>query len=710
MPFTSLAGRLATLPLVLAGPILRQVTEGSVTVWVALRESKAVRLVVKDKDDNPVLEHTSDTVKLGEHLHIVAVTARPINNGNKLSPGESYTYDLLNSANTSLLIVGDRQALTYGDASGPGFVFAPEKLEELRIAHASCRKPHGEGRDMLAHLDTLIADPQQRPHLLFLTGDQIYADDVADVLLIMLQDAVKELEVFPAEILPGIDGKDLRPGMRSDVVKNVAELTVDTAVSYSHLLTLGEYCTMYLFAWSPVLWPTSEEMKDWKFSDFFRTDYAPLHWMRVLNQEFDQTVSHLLAFRETLGGVRKALANIPTYMMFDDHDVTDDLFLHREWCIDVMTSSLGRRVIENGLSACALFQAWGNSPEQFRDGEAGAKLLGNLPQLQNREELDLILGLPSIDEINAWNMDNLEWLGPKSGAQLPSKVLKFHFALTGPNYQVLFLNTRTHRAFPAKDNKAPAELISEDGFALQIPTPSQNQPPKVLTFVVSPAPVFGVEWIDNVQLWQRLLFGRRKADYERWNLSDTCFDRFLSRTSDLGAHQNGQQKKATRTIILSGDVHYGYAAQVQYSNDKAVAAITQFTASSLKNQDWKTLFGQSRGYSFDLFSYDRKLPEPKFKKVTTDDDPSCYRLQYINGHQHPLTQFPELDATASLEQPVVPDATQIVGFNNLGVVTVKVEANVPVSATQALYWYAPDGTPVSTTYDVALLPKQVDCP
>ena len=67
------------MPTVLAGPILRTVTETSVTVWLALKESAAVTLTICEGDSaiaptvgSPGTAHAS---KIGPNLYIVAVTA-----------------------------------------------------------------------------------------------------------------------------------------------------------------------------------------------------------------------------------------------------------------------------------------------------------------------------------------------------------------------------------------------------------------------------------------------------------------------------------------------------------------------------------------------------------------------------------------------------------------------------------------------------------
>ena len=93
-----LAGK--NLPLVLAGPILRRVTPTSVTVWVALRKSRNVTLIVTDAygADSGAAAHIQasanrDTVQIGTYLHLVAVTAR-LAAGKKLTPGPNpYFYD-----------------------------------------------------------------------------------------------------------------------------------------------------------------------------------------------------------------------------------------------------------------------------------------------------------------------------------------------------------------------------------------------------------------------------------------------------------------------------------------------------------------------------------------------------------------------------------------------------------------------------------------
>ena len=69
--------------------------------------------------------------------------------------------------------------------------------------------------------------------------------------------------------------------------------------------------------------------------------------------------------------VRRALANIPTYMIFDDHDVTDDWNATLDVCRSMYSKPLGLRVMQNALTAYALCQHWGTH-RAVREGHSGA--------------------------------------------------------------------------------------------------------------------------------------------------------------------------------------------------------------------------------------------------------------------------------------------------------------------------------------------------
>jgi hypothetical protein len=95
----SLSGRLGSLPLVLAGPILRQVTPNAVTVWFAFLKPAKVSLRVFETGSpgSPLIAtgivpntEPAVTTPIGKNLHMVAATLRA---DSPLVPGKIYCYD-----------------------------------------------------------------------------------------------------------------------------------------------------------------------------------------------------------------------------------------------------------------------------------------------------------------------------------------------------------------------------------------------------------------------------------------------------------------------------------------------------------------------------------------------------------------------------------------------------------------------------------------
>ena len=327
MSWTPLAERFSSLPLILAGPMLRRTEPRAITVWLALKTPQVVTLRIYSRNGAGTLfqqlESTRHTVRLGDHLHIVAVTARATNEHERLAWGELYYYNLFfqpdgtpesyesetpASLDTPGILTNEPASadplrrLVYPGHPLPSFVLPPEDLNRVRYLHGSCRKPHGVGKEMLSVADAMLEEAAKnaikRPQRLFMTGDQIYGDDVAASLLFTLIDAGKFLlEGNREEVLPlvQVPASLLAPGERSEVVRNKAMFT--TTTPQSQLLSFAEYAAMYLFAWSDVLWP--DDLPD--AEDIWNT-YPEARPQPALQQREEATytdhVDRLRAFRE----------------------------------------------------------------------------------------------------------------------------------------------------------------------------------------------------------------------------------------------------------------------------------------------------------------------------------------------------------------------------------------------------------------------------
>ena len=715
-------------PLLLAGPIVRRVEPTCVAVWVALKEPRAIRLSIFNApvdtgpgdtlfgDASPLMVGHAQTLRVGENLHIAVVQA---GSEDPLLPGQIYAYNLAFGAAgveafsptedlRSLLLLRDHRPIEPppGGGSEPGpfapphlalgyelgllptFVMPPAELTELRIAHGSCRRPHAQAPDLMAHLDDQIEAARinalARPHQLFLTGDQIYADDAAPALLHLctgvgnqVMGSVEQLPItwFPTGDSAGVtltpaDHTHFPAGVRKAVVMEDAGLS--TSDGASHLLSLAEFCAMYLLCWSNVLWgkalPTFDELfwrgplppqqfdevlagialppPLWQLhtglyagSKFGLKDrcedtqemqtFTALNVSKVLQcisdtensekaQEFKDAYDkqtekkppgELKVFRDALPKVRRVLANVATYMMFDDHEVTDDWNLSPIWRDRVFTSDLGRTVLRNGLLGYCLCQGWGNDPRAFEEDVPQAS---GSPEPGPRKRL--LLAIPRLfppgDDLppNRAAADEIDLLLGLDGSDPP---VKWHYTVDGPRHRALVLDNRNRRAFASR--VAPPTNLAPSAIREQIPDIRETPLPTGIEvlLVIAPLPLLGIPVFDelagplshrayDVQHYRAIagLPGTNPDAAEGWSNVPVVFEEVLARLAPY-----------RRVVVLSGDVHYAHSCEASYwvRDAERPARFAQFTSSGFKNVWPANVIVLNRSFAFgedlmDLFS------------------------------------------------------------------------------------------------------------
>jgi hypothetical protein len=672
--YVPLRDRIDHLPLILAGPILRHIEANAVTVWVALKAPREVTLKVYATQANGsiiktlLLEGTRSTVPLGRQLHIIAVTAKPIpenarvqgdgktgspeegihpHSPSSLEPGKIYAYDLsfgrheqnlAQALNSAMLVTN--VTLSYFEHQLPTFAMPPEDLNDLRLAHGSCRKLHGGGHDALPMLDDLIEhhakEPNSRLHQLFFTGDQIYGDDVADPLLWVATEAGDTLlgweEKLPFHQTPTTTTtceykkpSELKPGQRTDIARDYAGLTAmlpnTPHEAKSHLFGLGEYFATYMLVWSPSLW--SEGFPRGK--DICTDPKQAALWDREARL-LEECICQLWK-------VRRAMANVPTYMIFDDHDISDDWSLNWAWCTSVLAKPLGRRVVQNGLLAYAVFQAWGNTPDQFQEGQPGGNLLQSATTWSASggtdesalEEITKLLGLPQMEPDTGLPKFRLDKNVLVLDRDYPDGTLpvEWHYTIRSLKHEVIVLDTRTWRGYPLGDGEmgssphpkskiqnlnsggegsinltaksaiAPPMLLSPTAFEKQIQKPLEltdrlkqtNNSSIEVTFLVVPTNLVSLQIIDVVQrlhLEQGQVFGSDVGD--AWNLNEVALSKLLAELF----------KRRHRVIVLSGDIHFGGAIRLSYWYRRHFEALEREPeASSLEVQSQESSSGSA---------------------------------------------------------------------------------------------------------------------
>ena len=622
MAFSSLSGRLSGLPRVLAGPILRRVTPTTVTVWVALREAApSVTLTVSDDHNHPLMTGTRPTVAIGKSLHIAAVTAHPLGGFTALQAGNIYQYNLDFGNAMDLAAATNLADLAYSPYQLPSFCLPPADISSVRLFHGSCRMPHGSGPDALPLLDVLIgqaaSNAAARPHQLMLTGDQIYADDVSAALLYLLTDAGDILlygNTADAEVLPVLNkpANTLPPYWRFDAL-DAAGFTSDDL--RSHLMSLGEYLAMYLFTWSDVLWPrdgnstalpTDDVVNALKANNASASDKVQHQWKTHGQNEIEGETRDVKMHYATLSRVRKLLANIPTYMIFDDHEITDDWNMTLGFCKSVYSSPLGRRVIQNGLVAYALCQHWGNLPESFEKPTAGS----STQPPPGAALLDLLDGKNANDYANkAVDIQNIVGVRNQPDQRIPDpRSLIYNYTIEATAYQIIVTDTRSWRTYPDGDNATghflPVQPV--DQFKAQISnTPNLNGRVLLIVVTTNAPPTQPIRTAGRNAWLTKKLGGSDHPDiYDAWDLPSVPFDRLLvALTEKLLDH--GTRKGPV--ILLSGDVHHGFSSRLKYRATRrfedtqtqpqaASVVFVQLVASSFKKQNGKTITLHKEGY------------------------------------------------------------------------------------------------------------------
>jgi hypothetical protein len=627
---------LSQRPNVLAGPLLRKVTSKTVTVWVALRKPGKVILKVLDTTlDNRLMEGDRHTVAVGANLHIVAVTATIQPPAADLTEAKVYRYDLAfefdGGGNQTLAQATDNAKLSYSAFDKPSFCLPPADLNQLRIVHGSCRIPHGNGADALPTLDRLIEqgadNPMARPHQLLLTGDQIYADDVGFAMSMMLMDASDALLGWTEEIVCNVPGSgtrrkvtELYPGLRGHITQNDAGFT---SVDFlGQLVGLGEYLAMYLFVWSDVLWPaapntlpTFDQIESYFSARFDSVDAEVLHGeifrLGEANRDgVNAETTRTSDFGRTVKDVRRALANVPTYMIFDDHEITDDWNMTRNFCKRVYDSDLGLRIVQNGLTAYALCQHWGNAPGQFRAASgvsAGEKLLLLLDGIASASAYDAASA--SIRSLLGIHPDTALVGRTDNGLFHDAVSLTYNYTVEGPGHQVIVTDTRSWRSYPRGLNDG-GDLLPATQLAAQIKDAAPATGDRVLMVVLTTnaPPTQPVRTASRHPTLTKALAGDPFPDlYESWEMSRNATDLMFKSISDRLPLINGELSGCA--ILLSGDVHTSFVSRMLFKGSARFGdpqghgqpvnmVFAQMVSSSLRKQTDKTEGMHTEGYEY----------------------------------------------------------------------------------------------------------------
>jgi phosphodiesterase/alkaline phosphatase D-like protein len=252
-------------------------------------------------------------------------------------------------------------------------------------------------------------------------------------------------------------------------------------------------------------------------------------------------------------GVRQVLATIPTYMIFDDHEVYNNWGVFPGWK-EGMVRRGKEQLLVDGLVAYWIYQGWGNLLEREQSQHPLLKIM--LAAEKSGE--DALETLRACIRDNFYGRNELAW----------------HYTL--PTKPPIFVtNTRADRTsvFGSAHTDAfyaPMHIMGQQQAAALRDWMQQHD--REMTILVSSVPVLLppliglVEYLAGVRLWSRsnaLLrwIGKQLARLQLQFALRESFDHWPIFADSWNDLLRMLKKRQRDTLLLSGDVHFSYAAE-----------------------------------------------------------------------------------------------------------------------------------------------------
>lgn len=640
------------LPTILCGPILRRAESDCIYIWIALSRNLEIdgQLFMVNSTDSDTFTYTplnvrtkTTTIKAGEQLYVNLIKISPVENSFPSSVLIGYNLvfrkgsRMRDLGSYGLLSQESSESIVYDQMKFPAF-YINDGSAPTRILYGSCRKPHGEGADAFTAADLLLNDTHQnlsnRPGSLFLVGDQIYADDVANPMMVILKSiasVIKGSTDYEPSLGSFLESEELaitadKINGRKFIVKHFAKFT--TGHGENHLIRFSEYAAMYLLAWSPELWKYAldnelllsfREIRDRGMLHlmFEKDEKIKQQEIMKLEKRYEEQFTNLREFIPAVSAARRVMANTPTYMIFDDHDLTDDWNISPDWSAAVNQSPLGSHIQINGLAAYWLFQGFGNDPASF-----------------NAEFIKTASKFLLTEDFHSKEYQH--------GLQLLSTFDSWHFiAPTVP--KTVFLDTRTQRVFdirpkPVKlfnmmeETTRTPFLMSEDSWK-QITSKlsesgwTKNSP----IMIVSAAPFYGMGLIESFlhkHVFPFKILGipvQTSFDFDSWKYNGKGFNDFLRRVASWDP---------SYCILLSGDVHFSSSVHSEVQDEHGEKLnYYQFTCSPINNGSFQGIWGTLMKAVLWLNSYKRKK-RTLYRSCDRDYNLKLHKTPIDSGTDH----------------------------------------------------------------------------
>jgi hypothetical protein len=273
--------------------------------------------------------------------------------------------------------------------------------------------------------------------------------------------------------------------------------------------------------------------------------------------------------------VRWLLSTVPSLMVFDDHEIIDNWNTSARWLAEQQQQPWWEERVTNGLAAYWMYQHLGNlSPDEREADPCYAALAGG-------DEQAALEAFAQRASHGAYGTRGARWsyardLGPARLAMIDSRDGR---VLAGGRRHLLDDDEWTWLEGEAR-HPAPYLLLGTS-LPMLLPT-GAHELERLTTAACAGRWGRGLAW-----LAERV---RRAAQFNHWAAFPPSFLRALRLLRDAA------EPPRRAVLVLSGDVHYSYAAQVRAWSDGAVPAVPvhQLVSSPLCYDLYRSIAGSFR--------------------------------------------------------------------------------------------------------------------
>ena len=262
------------------------------------------------------------------------------------------------------------------------------------------------------------------------------------------------------------------------------------------------------------------------------------------------------------------LANVASVMVFDDHEMADDWNISQAWV----------------ANAEAKWDWW---PDHVHEGLMTYWLyqhLGNQPPATIREE-GLLAELGAADDgraaLAAW---------AQQATLTSAGVHDYRFSVVRDvgRVRLVVIDARNSRVLTPGGRR----IIDDRQFAW---IEEQCAADVDHLLIASSLPVFVPGGLHDLQLWNEAVCDGRwgrvgtkvgewlrvKADMEDWPAFANSFDRFVDLLADIAGAE--RPHPPVTVSVLSGDIHFSYAAEIRLTDRRLAAKVHQLVNSPIRN-------------------------------------------------------------------------------------------------------------------------------